>query len=79
MKDGKHLTMYQCTQVQRTYETAIRYAKEGYMMAKKAGNTQLQDKYEAKLADLNKQYNQFSKDCGLTKQRKRAVVTGFYR
>lgn len=79
MKDGRHLTMYQCTQVQRNYETAIRYAKEGYMMAKKAGSIQLQNKYEAKLADLNKQYNQFSKDCGLSKQRKRTSVTGFYR
>ena len=78
-KDGKHLTMYECSQVQRRYETAIRYAKEGYMMAKKANNQKLLEKYDARIADLNKQYNQFSKDCGLRKQRNRASVVGFYR
>ena len=77
MKDGKHLTMYQCTQVQRRYETAIRYAKEGYMMARKANNEELMEKYDSRLANLNKQYNQFSKDCGLSKQRKRTHVVGF--
>lgn len=79
MKNGKHLTMYECTQVQRQYETRIRYAKEGYMMAKEANNTDLMEMYETRLADLSKQYNQFSKDCGLSKQRKRASVSGFYR
>ena len=77
MKDGKHLTMYECTQVQRRYETAIRYAKEGYMMARKANNEKLMEKYDSRLANLNKQYNQFSKDCGLSKQRKRTHVVGF--
>jgi len=78
-KDGKHLTMYECSQVQRRYETAIRYAKEGYTMAKKANNQKLLEKYDARIADLNKQYNQFSKDCGLRKQRNRTSVVGFYR
>ena len=77
MKNGKHLTMYECTQVQRRYETAIRYAKEGYMMARKANNKKLMEKYDSRLANLNKQYNQFSKDCGLSKQRKRTHVVGF--
>ena len=77
MKNGKHLTMYECTQVQRRYETAIRYAKEGYMMARKANNEELMEKYDSRLANLNKQYNQFSKDCGLSKQRKRTHVVGF--
>lgn len=76
-KDGKHLSMYDCTQVQRKYETDIRYAKEGYMMAKKANNEDLMEFYASKISRLNQEYNQFSKDCHLRKQRNRASVSGF--
>lgn len=76
-KDGKHFTMYQCSQVQRQYETDIRYAKEGYMMAKASNNEKLMEYYKARIAQLNKEYNQFSKDCGLSKQKNRASVSGF--
>ena len=78
-KNGKHLTMYECTQVQRRYETDIRYAKEGYMMAKTADNEELMKYYDSRIAQLNNEYRQFSKDCGLTRQKKRASVSGFYR
>ena len=74
---GKHYTMYQCEQVQRNYETQIRYAKEGYIMARNAGNDRLMDEYKAKLSDLNKEYRQFSKDCGLRVQRNRTYVPNF--
>lgn len=74
---GKHLTMYECAQMQRKYETSIRYAKEGVIMARNAGNTPLMEEYQAKLADLNKQYRQFSKDCGLRVQRNRTYVPNF--
>lgn len=76
-KDGKHYTMYECTQVQRKYETDIRYAKEGYMMAKSANNKQLMAEYEAKLSRLQREYNAFSKACGLSKKKKRVQVSGF--
>lgn len=74
---GRHYTMYQCSQIMRKYETEIRYAKEGYITAKNANNTDLIGYYEAKLAELNKQYNQFAKDCKLPKQRKRTYVPNF--
>lgn len=77
-KDGKKLSMYECTQVQRQYETRIRYAKEGYIMAKEAKNEKLMEYYVNQVADLNKQYRQFSKDCGLKMQKKRASVSGYY-
>lgn len=77
LKNGKTLTMYECEQIQRKYETDIRYAKEGYMMAKKAGNDILMEEYKVKIAKLNREYTQFSKDCHLTKQRNRASVSGF--
>jgi hypothetical protein len=76
-KNGKHKTMYECSQIQRRYETNIRYAKEGYMSAKSANNQQLIDYYKTRIAELNKQYNQFSKDCGLRKQKNRTSVRGF--
>lgn len=76
-KDGVHLTMYECTQVQRRYETDIRYAKEGYLMSKTAKNEQLMEYYKTRISKLNREYNQFSKDCGLNKHKNRASVSGF--
>lgn len=77
LPNGKVLTMYECEQMQRKYETEIRYAKEGYMMAKEAGNEQLMESYKTKLERLNREYTQFSKDCGLKKQKNRASVSEF--
>jgi hypothetical protein len=48
-------------------------------MAKNAGNEKLMDEYEAKISQLNNEYRQFSKDCGLSMQKKRASVSGFYK
>lgn len=75
--NGKHYSMYECEQVQRRYETQIRYAKEGYIMSKSAGNQKLMDEYTAKIAELNKQYREFSKSCRLRTHRDRTYVPGF--
>ena len=77
LENGTHLTMYQCTQVQRNYELWVRQAKEGYMMAKNANMPNLMEEYKTRIADLNKQYREFSKACGLNTQNKRKSVTGF--
>ena len=76
-KSGKHYTMYECTQIMREYETDIRYAKEGVIMSKNANNERLKAYYEARLLHLNREYNQFCKDCGLRKQRNRTFVPNF--
>ena len=76
-KSGKHYTMYECTQIMRKYETDIRYAKEGVIMSKNANNERLKAYYEARLLRLNKEYNQFCKDCSLRKQRNRTFVPNF--
>lgn len=76
-KTGKHYTMYECRQIQRKYETEIRKAKEGYMCSKTAKNEQLAEYYKAKISDLNKQYRQFSKDCGLNVKKDRTSVPNF--
>lgn len=63
--NGKKLTMYQCTQKQRDFELKIRKAKEKQLVAKTLKDDVLINKYDAKIADLIKQYRVFSKKCGL--------------
>ena len=63
--NGKHLTMYECTQYQRKLELELRKAHDGQSMAEVAGNDKLKDFYTNKVKKLNAQYKKFSNDCGL--------------
>lgn len=65
LPNGKHLTMYECTQRQRQYEFRIRKAKAGIYFARMTGDDKLQQKYEALLANRMETYKAFSDDCGL--------------
>ena len=76
-KDGKHYTMYQCTQMQRNYELRIRKAKEGYVMADKSGDEQLKQKYKSEIAEQFKQYKMFSNACGLKVKGEKTQVLGY--
>ena len=75
--NGRHLTMYQCTQEQRRLETEIRRAKDGYMAAKAAGNTKLADEYKAKIGKYTNQYKAFSAACGLKPKMEKTRVQGY--
>lgn len=77
MTNGKHLTMYECTQEQRRLETEIRRAKDGQIVAKEAGDIDLAKKYQAKVSKLIKDYNAFSKACGLKKRFESIRVEGY--
>ena len=77
LPNGKHLTMYQCTQKQRQMETAIRYAKEGKIAADTAGDEKLSGKYAAKVQNLTDQYYAFSRSCGLSPKVDKIQVRGF--
>ena len=77
LPNGKHLTMYQCTQMQRKYETNIRHTKDGYIMAKNMNDSELQDYFSAKVSEYTKQYKQFSKDCGLSIKNNRIYVQNY--
>lgn len=77
LPNGKHLTMYQCTQYQRQLETKIRYAKEGKIAADTAGNKAESDKYLAKVSKLMKEYMSFSKSCGLSPKLDKIRVKGY--
>ncbi|MBO6261547.1 MAG: hypothetical protein J6N95_02970, partial [Bacilli bacterium] len=77
LPNGKKLTMYQCTQYQRKMETSIRYAKDGQIAARAAGDIELIKKYQMKVNKLSKEYRAFSKACGLSVKRDRTRVSGY--
>lgn len=77
LPNGKHFTMYECTQKQREFETRIRKAKDGQVAAVSAGDEVLAREYQAKVSDLQKQYKAFSDACGLSIQPKRIQVAGY--
>ena len=77
LPNGKHLTMYECTQYQRRLETKIRYAKEGKIAADYAGNAADGAKYVAKVSQLMKDYKTFSNNCGLSMKLDRIQVDGY--
>jgi hypothetical protein len=77
LPNGKHLTMYDCTQKQRQYETAIRKAKDGQVAAVASGDEELAKEYQARVDKFTKQYKQFSDECGLKIQTPRIQVSGY--
>jgi hypothetical protein len=77
LPNGKHLTMYECTQRQREMETKIRYAKDGQIAARTAGDIELAREYQAKINRYTQQYEAFSKACGLQEMRNKMTVSGY--
>lgn len=79
LKNGKHLTMYECTQRQRQLETRIRYMKDGQIAARASGDDVLAQKYQAKINKYQKEYNAFSQACGISKKADRMRVSGYHK
>lgn len=75
--NGKHLTMYDCTQEQRRLETLVRKAKDGQIAARAAGDEKLAMEYQAKVNKYTKQYKTFSKACGLGEKPSKMTVSGY--
>lgn len=75
--DGKHLTLYECTQVQRKLETRIRYAKEEQMLMKELGNTVFRNLARRKVESLTAEYKLFSKQCKMPMRLNRTTVPGY--
>ena len=75
--DGKHLTLYECTQLQRKLETRIRYAKDRQMMFQESGDIIAARAERQKVIQLTNEYKAFSKSCGLKLQLDRASVSGY--
>lgn len=76
-KDGKHHTMYECTQIQRKLETNIRKAKDGQIAAKEAGDIELAKKYQDRATRYLQQYKKFSDECGLKMKLDKIRVDGY--
>lgn len=79
LPNGKHLTMYECTQVQRNMETKIRAAKDGQIAARASGDDVLAKQYQAKINKWQKEYRAFSKACGLSIRRDKTAVAGYQK
>ncbi|MBO6253401.1 MAG: hypothetical protein J6O49_07080, partial [Bacteroidaceae bacterium] len=77
LPNGKHLTLYECSQKMREMETEIRRAKEGQMMAVEEGDLDLAKEYQAQVSQLVKEYKAFAKACGLTPDMTRCSVPGY--
>jgi hypothetical protein len=77
LPNGKHITMYECTQMQRQMETRIRYAKDEQMILQKSGDIEGAKLARQKVVAYTKQYEQFSKSCGLKVHKDRAQVLGY--
>ena len=78
LPNGKHLTMYECTQYQRQLETKIRYAKDGQIAALAAGDDKLAKEYQAKINKLTNDYKAFSNACGLKPKFNKTTVNGYH-
>ena len=75
--DGKHFTLYECTQVQRKLETKIRYAKEEQMLMKELGNNPARNLARRRVEHLTAEYKRFSKQCNMPMRINRTTVPGY--
>lgn len=66
LPNGKHLTMYECTQYQRSLETKVRKLKDAQIAARESGDIQFAKKLQAKITQTTNDYKAFSKACGLS-------------
>lgn len=71
----QHLSLYECTQRQRQYELSIRKAREGKILAERAGNEKLSQYYDKRIKQRLNDYTVFSNNCGLKPQYIRTKIT----
>ena len=75
--DGRHYTLYECTQIQRGYERKIRNAKENYLFAKSLKDRSKMMKNRNRVGRLTTQYKQFSNACGIPAKLERIRVKDY--
>lgn len=76
-ENGKHRTLYECTQVQRRYEREIRQAKEKYLYAKSLNDRVMMAKARNRVGVLTTRYKQFSYKCDLPIKSERIKVKDY--
>ena len=77
--DGKHYSMYQGTQLQRSIELELRKQKDTQIMAKASGNMELVGESQARITTLNRKYKELLDASGLPSKLNRARVPGYRR
>lgn len=77
--EGKHLTMYEGTQLQRRIETEIRKQKDNQILGVSSGNKELIADAQYKITALTNRYRELSKISGLPTKMERMRVVGYKR
>ena len=77
LPNGKKLTRYECTQIQRQMETKIRYAKDNQIACEQAGDTEGAKIAREKVKALTQSYKEFSKRCGMPIHRDRMSIIDY--
>lgn len=77
LPDGKHLSLYECSQRQRAYERKIKMLKEGQIVAKAAGDIELAKRYQSRINNTMDKYINFSRACNLAVYSERTNVDGY--
>ena len=75
--DGKKMTKYEATQLQRKVETEIRKAKDKVIFAENLGDDELLKQAKSRVQVLKKHYNNISAQAGLTPKMDRTYVQGY--
>lgn len=77
--EGKHYTMYEGTQLQRTLERKIREQKDIQILAKASNDEELISESQSKITILTRKYKELSDISGLPTKMKRMQVSGYKR
>lgn len=75
--NGKHYTLYECTQIQRRYEREIRNAKEKYLYAKALNDKNMMARARNRVGSLTTKYKQFSQKCDIPAKLERIRVKDY--
>ena len=77
LPNGKHYTLYECTQIQRRLETECRRYKEAQMAFLESGDIDNAKKYQAKAVQKAKECKAFCSACGIQYLSNRLRVSGY--
>ena len=76
-ENGKHRTLYECTQIQRRYEREIRNAKNKYLYGKALNDKAMMARARNSVGTLTTRYKQFSNKCGIPTKLERIRVKDY--
>ena len=75
--NGRHLSLYRCSQTMRELETQVRREMDAANAARAAGDADLRRDCQRRINSLNRRYLDIAKPAGLKPRRERMYVRGF--